>query len=162
MKRLLALLLLSFVPLLHASEPVTIGVLSHRGDETTLAHWARTADYLTEELPDFRFTIVPLDFNEVDPAVGSGSVDFILVNPAIYVNLEVRHRVSRIATMKNSWKGEPYNLFGGVLFARAERYDLNQLEDLRGATLMAVDEISILPNWVSVVIWICSNLADMI
>lgn len=140
---LLALLLTSCAPLLLASEPVTIGVLSHRGDVTTLAHWSKTADYLTEELPDYRFTIVPLDFAEVDPAVGSGSVDFILVNPAIYVNLEVRHRVSRIATMKNRWKGEAYNLFGGVIFARAERYDLNRLEDLRGATLMAVDETSL-------------------
>ncbi len=140
---LISLSLFICAPQLIASEPVTIGVLSHRGDESTLAHWARTADYLSSELPDYRFTIVPLDFSEVDPAVGSGSVDFILVNPAIYVNLEVRHRVSRIATMKNRWKGEAYNLFGGVLFARAERYDLNSLEDLRGATLMGVDETSL-------------------
>ncbi|MDH5786420.1 MAG: PhnD/SsuA/transferrin family substrate-binding protein [Chromatiales bacterium] len=144
MRRLLALLVFAtFSPLLCAEEPVTIGVLSHRGDEATVAHWSKTAEYLGEQLPGFHFTIVPLDFDEVDPAVGSGSVDFILVNPAIYVNLEVRHRVSRIATMKNSWKGRPYNLFGGVLFARAERYDLNQLTDLRGATMMAVDETSL-------------------
>ncbi len=140
---LLSLLLFSCAPQLLASQPVTIGVLSHRGDAATLAHWSKTADYLSTELPDFRFTIVPLDFSEVDPAVGSGSVDFILVNPAIYVNLEVRHRVSRIATMKNRWKGEAYNLFGGVIFARAERYDLNRLEDLRGSTLMGVDETSL-------------------
>jgi len=143
MNRLLFLLLLAFVSLVHASEPVTIGVLSHRGDEATLAHWSKTADYLTAELPDFRFTVVPLDFSEVDPAVGSGSVDFVLVNPAIYVNLEVSHRVSRIATMKNRWKGKAYNTFGGVIFARAERYDLNHLEDLRGSTMMAVDETSL-------------------
>jgi two-component system sensor histidine kinase TtrS len=140
---LLFLLLLICTPMLFASEPVTIGVLSHRGDEITLAHWSKTADYLSAELPDYRFTIVPLDFSEVDPAVGSGLVDFILVNPAIYVNLEVRHRVSRIATMRNRWKDEAYNLFGGVIFARAERYDLNSLEDLRGKTLMAVDETSL-------------------
>ncbi len=144
MKRYLLLwLLLLCAPLLNASEPVTIGVLSHRGDEATLAHWSKTADYLSAQLPEFRFTVVPLDFSEVEPAVGSGSVDFILVNPAIYVNLEVRHRVSRIATMKNSWRGEAYNLFGGVIFARAERYDLNHLHDLRGASLMGVDETSL-------------------
>jgi PAS domain S-box-containing protein len=143
-KRFLSLCcLLLCAPLLFAAEPVTIGVLSHRGDEATLAHWSKTADYLTTQLPDFHFIIVPLDFSEVDPAVGSGSVDFILVNPAIYVNLEVRHRVSRIATMKNRWQGEDYNLFGGVIFARAERYDLNRLEDLRGSTMMAVDETSL-------------------
>lgn len=143
LKRVLFLLLFLCTLPLYASEPITIGVLSHRGDAATLAHWSKTADYLSAQLPDYRFTIVPLDFSEVDPAVGSGSVDFILVNPAIYVNLEVRHRVSRIATMKNRWKGEAYNVFGGVIFARAERYDLNRLEDLRGATLMGVDETSL-------------------
>lgn len=146
-RRLPLRLLLAFLPLfalpLFAAEPVTIGVLSHRGDEATLAHWSKTAEYLAAELPDYAFIIVPLDFASVDPAVGSGAVDFILVNPAIYVNLEVRHRVSRIATMNSRWKGESYNLFGGVLFARAERYDLNRLEDLRGSTLMAVDETSL-------------------
>ena len=111
MKRiLLALLLVTCAPLLFASELVTIGVLSHRGDIATLAHWSKTADYLSTQLPDCRFPMVPLDFSEVDPAVGDGSVDFILVNPAMYVNLEVRHRVSRIATMKNRWKDEAYNL----------------------------------------------------
>ncbi len=143
MRRLHFLLLLLFAPQLFAAKPVSIGVLSHRGDEATLAHWSKTADYLTEQLPDYHFTIVPLDFSEVDPAVGNGKVDFILVNPAIYVNLEVRHRVSRIATMKNLWKGEAYNLFGGVIFARAERYDLQRLEDLRDKTMMAVDETSL-------------------
>lgn len=144
MKRLvLSLLLMLLAQPLWSTEPVTIGVLSHRGAEATLAHWSKTADYLSKALPGYHFTVVPLDFAEVDPAVGSGTVDFILVNPAIYVNLEVRHRVSRIATMKNSWKGEAYNLFGGVIFARAERYDLNRLEDLRGTVMMGVDESSL-------------------
>ena len=140
---LLLLLLLAWFSAAAAKEPITIGVLSHRGDEATLAHWSKTADYLSAELPEYRFSIVPLDFSEVDPAVGGGQVDFILVNPAIYVNLEVRHRVSRIATMKNRWKGKAYNLFGGVIFARAERFDLKQLEDLRDKSMMAVDETSL-------------------
>lgn len=126
-----------------AVESIRIGVLSHRGDEATLQHWSKTADYLTSALPGYRFSIDPLDFEEVDDAVATGMVDFILVNPAIYVNLEVRHRVSRIATLKNRWRGKAYNVFGGVIFARAERYDLNTLQDLRGGTFAAVDETSL-------------------
>lgn len=126
-----------------AVENVRIGVLSHRGDEATLQHWSKTADYLTNALPGYRFVIDPLDFEEVEDAVATGMVDFILVNPAIYVNLEVRHRVSRIATLKNRWGDNAYNVFGGVIFARAERYDLNTLEDLKGATFAAVDETSL-------------------
>ena len=126
-----------------ATQPISIGVLSHRGDEATINHWSKTADYLSRVLPDYRFYIDPLDFDEVDEAVGSGMVDFILVNPAIYVNLEVRHRVSRIATLKNRWGDDAYNIFGGVIFARAERYDLKTLEDIKGGTFAAVDETSL-------------------
>jgi len=141
---LFAFALLAAVPdRVQAVEGIRIGVLSHRGDEATLQHWSKTADYLTRALPGYRFSIDPLDFEEVDDAVATGMVDFVLVNPAIYVNLEVRHRVSRIATLKNRWRGEAYNVFGGVIFARAERYDLNTLEDLRGGTFAAVDETSL-------------------
>ncbi|MFO7593164.1 MAG: PhnD/SsuA/transferrin family substrate-binding protein [Pseudomonadota bacterium] len=142
-RQLIALLLLLYFPLAQASQPIAIGVLSHRGDEATLSHWSGTADYLTEVLPDYRFSIVPLDFEQVSPAVEEGEVDFILVNPAIYVDLEVRYRVSRIATMRNRWGEDAYNTFGGVIFARAERYDLNTLSDLRGGTLLAVNESSL-------------------
>jgi PAS domain S-box-containing protein len=140
---LAGLCLLGLAAGVEAVQPISIGVLSHRGDEATLHHWTKTADYLSQALPDYRFYIDPLDFDEVDEAVGTGMVDFILVNPAIYVNLEVRHRVSRIATLKNRWGDEAYNIFGGVVFARAERYDLNDLEDLKGATFAAVDETSL-------------------
>ena len=126
-----------------ARQPVAIGVLSHRGDETTLRYWVPTAEYLSQALPHYHFYIQPLDFSQIDRAVANGDVDFILVNPAIYVNLEVNHRVSRIATMRNRLGDEGYNVFGGVIFTRAERYDLNSLADLRGAHLMAVSETSL-------------------
>lgn len=129
--------------LVHASQPVAIGVLSHRGDATTLQYWKETARYLSKALPEYEFYIQPLDFSQIDNAVGRGDVDFILVNPAIYVNLEVRHRVSRIATIRNRLGDEGYNVFGGVILARAERFDLNDLADLRGARLMAVNETSL-------------------
>jgi len=127
----------------HAAETVVIGVLSHRGDESTLSHWAPTADYLSEKLPDYQFTIRPLAFEEVEKAVSQGEVDFVLVNPGLYVNMEVRYRVSRLATLRNRWRGDVSNTFGGVIFARAERYDLNSLADLRGGTLSAVNASSL-------------------
>ena len=70
-------------------------------------------------------------------------VDFVLVNPGIYVNLEVRHRVSRIATMRNRVGLVRSNVFGGVIFTRADRADLTGLEDLKGRSLLAVDRDSL-------------------
>lgn len=122
---------------------IRIGVLSHRGAAATERVWSPTADYLSAALRSHRFRIEPLDFDEVDPAVASGQIDFVLVNPAIYVNLEVRYRVSRIATLRNQVDGVELSQFGGVLFTRADRADITDLRDLRGRSLMAVDRTSL-------------------
>ncbi len=136
-------MLLPSVAIAAEHDPVRIGVLSHRGDQATLQMWSATADYLSENIPGVEFKVEPLDFDEVDPAVESGDVDFILVNPGIYVNLEVRYRVTRIATLSNRRGGTPYNIFGGVIFTRADRQDINNLLDLRGKSFLAVDKTSL-------------------
>jgi ABC-type phosphate/phosphonate transport system substrate-binding protein len=105
--------------------------------------WSPTADYLSQALPAYQFRIVPLDFAAVEPAVADGRIDFVLVNPAIYVNLEVRHRVSRIATMRNRVAGFERNVFGGVIFTRADRSDIKTLKDLPGHSFAAVDPTSL-------------------
>lgn len=125
------------------AQVIRIGVLSHRGDAATRMIWTPTAAYLTEQLPEYRFEIVPLDFAQVDPAVAKNEVDFILVNPGIYVNLEVRHRVSRIATMRNRRGHTALNVFGGVIFTRADRNDIRTLKDLAGKSFLAVDPTSL-------------------
>jgi two-component system sensor histidine kinase TtrS len=122
---------------------VKIGVLSHRGDAATTMSWGPTAEYLTAQFPDYQFSIIPLDFNSVDEAVNASEVDFILVNPGIYVNLEASYRVSRIATLNNRRSGTAYNVFGGVIFTRSDREDISSLEDLRGKSFMAVDQTSL-------------------
>ncbi|HIE55545.1 MAG TPA: phosphate/phosphite/phosphonate ABC transporter substrate-binding protein, partial [Chromatiaceae bacterium] len=120
-----------------------IGVLSHRGDAATLKNWSPTADYLSREIPEYHFTIVPLDFREIEPAVKGKQVEFLLVNPGIYVNMEVRHRISRIATLNNLLNDRPWNIFGGVLFTRADNQDIRTLEDVRGKRFIAVDQTSL-------------------
>ncbi len=140
---LLLLILLSPADFAAARGIVQIGVLSHRGDLATLQMWSATADYLSKNLPHYHFKIQPLDFDEVDQAVENGNVDFILVNPGIYVNLEVLYRVSRIATLSNRRDGVPYNVFGGVIFTRSDQKEIKNLHDLRGRTFQAVDRTSL-------------------
>ncbi len=126
-----------------AGQSVHVGVLSHRGAEATLETWGPTADYLNSAVACCTFEIVPLDFDEVEPAVQYGQVDFVLVNSGIYVNLERRFRVSRIATLNNRGGQIYHNLFGGVIFARADRDDIADLQDLRGKRFMGVDATSL-------------------
>ena len=136
-----ALLLLT--PAWALAEPIIIGVLSHRGDLRTLDTWSPTADYLTERIAEHDFLILPLKFEEIDAAVKDGDVDFILVNSGIYVGLEFHYRVSRIATLNNRLGDVPYNVFGGVIFTRDDRQDLQTLADLKGKRFMAVNEASL-------------------
>lgn len=129
--------------LLAEVDEINIGVLSHRGERSTLLLWSPTAKYLSDVIPDSSFNIVPLPFEEVEFAVKNAEIDFLLVNPGIYINMEVRYRVSRLATLNNLQEGFQYNKFGGVIFTRSDRNDLNHMEDLHDKHFMAVDETSL-------------------
>ena len=125
-------------------QPVKIGVLAERGTERCVEKWGPTAEYLTKRIPGYSFSIVPLAYAEILPAAGREEVDFFLVNPSIYVELEVLHGADRIATLKNRHlDGTVYTVYGGVVFCRADRKDIQDLQDLKGRTFMAPDERSL-------------------
>jgi len=124
-------------------QQISIGVLSHRGFEATLETWTPTANYLSRQLSDYQFKIIPLDFSEVEPALKNEEVDFLLVNSGIYVNMEVKYRISRIATLKNIVGNTSNNVFGGVVFSHAKHPDIHEFKDIRGSNVMAVDETSL-------------------
>ena len=145
LKHLLLIGILLISPHSYAEDSfIKIGVLSHRGDAFTFNAWNPTARYLTAKLPDYDFEIVPLDFDEIDQAVSNEDVDFILVNPGIYVNLEYRYRVSRLATMQHIRANNTRSKnFGGVIFVRNDRKDIQTLDDIRDKSFMAVDVTSL-------------------
>jgi len=121
-------------------QPVRIGVLAKRGPERCLEKWGQTAEYLTNEIPGYSFTIVPLNYDEIYPAVAHDEVHFILANPSFYVEMEQLYGASRVVTLKNLRLGKACSIFGGVVFWRAEREDIKHLDDLRGKRFVAVDE----------------------
>ena len=120
------------------SEEIRIGVLAKRGEEKTIQRWQPTADYLSQEIPEVNFVIVPLSFVEIDRVVASGGVDFVLANSAIYVGLEKRFGAGRIATMRNRNGHRGYTVFGGVIFARTDQKDINSIADISNKRFAAV------------------------
>jgi PAS domain S-box-containing protein len=138
-------LLLAVGPVLGGAEdsrPVRIGVLAKRGPQLCLTEWAATAEYLGGEIPGYRFEIRPLRYHEVAPAVAAGKVDFVLANPALYVELERFHGASRIVTLRSLYGGKPYTVYAGVIFCKSGRDDIRELSELKGKTFMAVEEDS--------------------
>lgn len=128
--------------------PVKIGVLAKRGHERVLERWKETAAYLSAALPRHRFVIVPLDFDDVRLAAMSKSVDFLILNSAYYVDLELDYGLRRIAMLENLKEEKTHRRFGGVIFARAERDDIQTLKDLVGKDFWAVDRES-LGGWMA-------------
>jgi twitching motility protein PilJ len=115
-----------------------IGVLAKNGAAKAMAKWGALGSYLTETVPGDSFTIVPLDFDEVMPAVEKGGVDYFLVNSSMFVTAMVKYQSSAVATMINSRQGKPLKSFGGVILTYADRDDINSLADIKGKKFMAV------------------------
>jgi len=116
----------------------TIGVLAFRGEDKALKRWTPTAEYLSQQIPGSQFSIIPLGLEELRQAVEKNQIDFLLTNTGHYVEMEAFYGASRIATVKNDFDGEVYTSFGAVIFTRADRDDINALEDLKGKRFMGV------------------------
>jgi phosphate/phosphite/phosphonate ABC transporter binding protein len=114
-----------------------IGILAKRGAPTCMKKWGATGAYLSEKTGE-KFTIIPLKFEAIEPAVKSGKIDFLLANSAFYVIMEKKYGVHAIATMINSREGKALNQFGGVLFARSDS-DINDLSHIKGKKFMCVN-----------------------
>ncbi len=121
---------------------VRIGVLALRGKDTCLKLWEPTAAFLTSNIPEYKFKIVPLAYSEIIDSVRNRKVDFILVNSSIYVTLEMEYNVSRIASMEKSYNGNYYNEYGGIIFCLRSNKSIDKLADLKGKSFMASDETS--------------------
>jgi PAS domain S-box-containing protein len=117
---------------------IRIGVLAHRGVERTVTAWTPTAHYLNDQVPLCRFEIVPLPFDEVGLAVDRRRIDFLIVNPSIFAEVDASHPLSPIATRKSGQQGVGRPLLGGVIFCRADRGDIATLTDLRHQRVTAV------------------------
>ncbi len=119
-----------------------VGVLAKRGASQCLKKWGGTAYYLGAHLPGCKFSIVPLNFYEIESAVKNEEVDFVLANPAFYVKFEALYGVTRIATLKNKRLSRVTTHFGGVVFCRSDRKDIQTVWDLKDKDFMAVSRTS--------------------
>jgi PAS domain S-box-containing protein len=135
---LLMVILLMPLQYCHADN-IRIGVLANKGIENARVRWEQTAKYLHDKINIHSFTIVPLTFAQVEPAVNAGDIEFLITNPAMYVEMEAMHGASRIITLIDN------NLtqFGGVIFCRSDRPDIQTINDLKGKSFMAVEKDSL-------------------
>jgi ABC-type phosphate/phosphonate transport system substrate-binding protein len=122
---------------------VRIGVLAFRDLEATAKTWQPTADYLQQQIPGYRFSIVPFHNEELEQAVADGALDFVLTQPEQYVILRNRHGLAAMATLIKLAADRPVMTFGGVIFTRSDIPDIHTLQDVRGRRVAGVYENSL-------------------
>lgn len=140
---LAVLLVAAVLPAFAVDKEIRIGVLSFRPLEQTRQQWQATADHLNANITrGYHVTMEPLFFPELDKSIDAGQFDFVLTNPEHYVTLRAQHGLAAIATLMPLAGGHPVDSFGGVIFTRSERTDINELSDLRGKVVSSVAQQS--------------------
>jgi PAS domain S-box-containing protein len=125
---------------------VRIGVLADHGIGTAHAQWSPLMAYLSDALPQYRFEVVSLGYGQVNTVVASQSVEFVYVDPAIYVELERLYMAQALLTVKEVHGEATTAQAGSVILTSAKRGALRTVDALRGKTIAAVDVTS-LEGW---------------
>ncbi len=138
---LLIFLLLIIFSTLTTADTIKIGLRAHQGIAKSMQLWKPTADYLSEQIPEHKFIMVPLvGLDELMQETEEDQFDFVITNPSSFVEMELRFGASSILTLRNKRQGKPYTKSGGVIFTRKDNDDINEIKDLQGKKIIAVSK----------------------
>jgi len=139
-------------PLGFNKSELKIGILAHRGNRKALERWTPLVTYLNDTLEDLHTTLVPIVFEEIAHSVRSQAIDFLIVNPVLYAELENKYGLSRIASLLNRHpeEGSSTDQYGSVIFTRA-RTPLNLAPDMFDTKTLAAVAPNSLGGWLMAV-----------
>lgn len=113
-----------------------IGILAMRGEVSTRSHWQPLETLLNQQLPGEQFHVQPLDLHQMQTAVNKGSVQFVVTNPAQFVQLNSRSPLRWLASLRSA-RGTG-NVIGSAILTRRDS-GITDAHDLIGKTVGAID-----------------------
>lgn len=119
---------------------VNVLVIAIYGVEIAKDHWQPTIDYLQSSLPQYEFKLIPVrpvELNRIKKLISSKEIDFVITQPAIYVDLELNLGISRILTMV---KKGGLSEFGSTLITRSDS-GIKTIKDLHDKTIGGVAKL---------------------
>lgn len=117
----------------------SIGVLAMRGEVTTRNHWQPLETLLNQQIAGERFHIQPLDLHQMQDAVNRGTVQFVVTNPAQFVQLNNRAALRWLASLRSTRGGKATsNVIGSAILVRRDS-GITSAHDLIGKTVGAID-----------------------
>ncbi len=116
-----------------------IGVLALRGANSTQTHWQTLIDTLNNALPDEHFTLQPLNLDEMRNAISERKIDFLLTNPAQFIQLDSRYHLRWLLSLRSSVEPDSTtrNVIGSLILVRADS-EVNEIKDLIGKKVGAI------------------------
>jgi diguanylate cyclase (GGDEF)-like protein/PAS domain S-box-containing protein len=116
-----------------------LAVLASRPKQKVYRTWHPLVNYLNRYLGSSVIELQVMNYEELEGAIADNQVDFVMTNPAHYVQMTFRNGLSSpLATLIPLEQGYQISGFGGVIFNLASRSDINALADLKGKTVAAV------------------------
>lgn len=116
-----------------------IGVLAMRGEVSTRNHWQPLETMLNQQIPGEQFHIQPLDLHQMQDAVNRGTVQFVVTNPAQFVQLNSRSALRWLASLRSTRGGKATsNVIGSAILVRRDS-GITSPHDLIGKTVGAID-----------------------
>lgn len=117
----------------------TIGVLALRGASSTQSHWQALTDTLNESISDEHFTLQPLNLDEMRDAISARKVDFLLTNPAQFVQLDSRYHLRWLLSLRSSMEPDSAtrNVIGSLILVRADS-GITEVKNLIGKKVGAI------------------------
>lgn len=116
-----------------------IGILAMRGEVQTRSHWQPLETLLNQQLPGEQFHIQPLDLHQMQEAVNRKTVQFVVTNPAQFVQLNSHSPLRWLASLRSTRGGKAAsNVIGSVILTRRDS-GITSVHDLIGKTVGAID-----------------------
>lgn len=127
-------------PVITSDKVFKIGVRAIYGVTNAHEMWAKTTDVLNNNSNGYQFELAPiLGFDEMRDAVKNQKIDFVLTNPAAYIELNKQFSITSILTInKKQPNGVASTTFASVIFTRSDRSDINGIKDMLNKSIMGV------------------------
>ncbi len=117
----------------------TIGVLALRGPSFTQLHWHPLIDTLNESIPGESFTLQPLNLEEMKDAIFNRKIDFLLTNPAQFIQLDNRYHLRWLLSLRSDVEpnSTTRNVIGSLILVRKDS-DIHTADQLIGKKVGAI------------------------
>ncbi|GLP97060.1 phosphate/phosphite/phosphonate ABC transporter substrate-binding protein [Paraferrimonas sedimenticola] len=117
-------------------QTLKVAVLANWGEVRVKQRWQPTMDYLSEQIPEYRFEVVPLSFEAMAKQLQAKQVQFVVTNPGQYLQISNQTPVSWLATMLSARHGGQSLAIGSAIWVnKSSQY--YALADLKGTKILA-------------------------